>query len=176
MSEFIPTLEQGIPIVTSSVQAVQSIIGGLQQQDLDQELAKRAQSVAREQMADQRILNRITLSAARAASVQAGTDTPNLDILMQLAIQGERRLQRIKSNGDVGAWYYRNLGDQALYESLGKAGFALGQGFASAYERGWLTSSPAKATPGRFGTTLPLPGSGGSTTLPASADFGGTVA
>lgn len=165
-------IAQVAPIINSAVLAGLQILGGTEQRAMERDLAKHAESIARADAADQKRMNRILLSSARARMLQAGTDELNLGILAQLALEGERRISRIKDNAEMTAWYYRNQADASLYDALGNAAFTLGEGFASAYERGLFTKDapPADpfATPGKYGTVLPSPGSGGSTTLPAT--------
>lgn len=168
---------QYAPMVEGLLLGTMQIIGGAKQQQFDNALADNALRIAAQDAAQQKKMNRIIYSAGRAASLTAGTDSPNLDILTQLALEGNLRVNRILDNGNLTAAYYRNIGDQALYESLGSAAYSLGQGFANAYERGAFTKGDpwAPMAPSRSGASIlsspqnsamPQPG-GGSTTLPA---------
>jgi hypothetical protein len=173
MAEF----AQAVPLINSALLSGVQIIGGLSQRDMDREIAKRSESAAISTAADQKRLNRMMLSSARARMLQSGTDTANLGVLMQLALEGERRVSRIRSNGDLAAWYYRNQGDAALYKSLGEAAFSLGEGFAAAYENGLFSSDPPPSSSSAAFAPVPsgppilvAPGVGtGGSSIPAGA-------
>jgi len=152
---------QYAPIIESALLSSMQLIGGLEQQKFDDGLADNAMRIAKMDAADQKRLNRMVASTALANSLQ-NTGSANLDILAQLAIEGNRRVQRILSNGDVNAAYYRNQGDTAVYEALGNAAFTLGKGFAESYERGLFTKSTPTKTVAVRAPITPVPTPGGT--------------
>jgi hypothetical protein len=168
MSDRSATLDQVTPVFNALLKSTVEIVGGFAQQEGNEQLARATREATRQRVADQKVLNRILRSSVRAKGVQNTGDAP-LDILMQIAGQGEVAINRIKQQGALSAAFYRNQGDQALYATAARATATLGAGLAESLGRGFLSKTGSTTIPpGRFGVKLPAPGSSGSTTLPAT--------
>jgi hypothetical protein len=145
------TLNQWTPIINSIQKTTLTLLGGFMQQKADHLLADQIKIATRAMVSDQRVQNRITQSKVRVAGATRGTDDAPLDIIMQLALQGEKAIGRIRRSGRLQAQLIRNAGDQALYKAGGAAMQDLASGFAEALSRGLFAEED---TPPGIGGTL----------------------
>jgi len=138
MSNIFPsaTMTNAMPIVNATVQTIVTLVGAFSQRKSDRAVADAAEAKASQDIRDLRVKQRIAMSSASRTADQA--TQPNLSILMQLAGQAAVSRERIRSNGQLTAWYYRNLGDQAVY-GAGQAGMTfLTKGIAEANNLGFF--------------------------------------
>jgi len=166
----ITTINQYTPIVNSVLSTIGTIIGGAAQQDLAHDLSQLAREKTRREVKMAKIMGRITLSKARMAGLQAGTDEAPLGILAQLAGELERNVYHIRSSGSLTADYYKNIGDQALYGSIASGFAQLGTGIARADEAGLFEREEKKKTK----LVTPAPASGPPIMLAPGIGIGGT--
>jgi hypothetical protein len=148
------TLNQWTPIATAIQKTTLTLLGGFMQRKADHLLADQIKSATAALVGDQRIQNRITQSQVRVAGATRGTDEAPLDIIMQLALQGEKAIGRIRRSGRLQAQLIRNAGDQALYKAGASAMQDLSSGFAEALNRGlFAEDDPPPGTGGTFGAS-----------------------
>jgi hypothetical protein len=162
------TLNQWTPIALAIEKSTLTLLGGFMQRKADHLLADQIQIATDALVGDQRIQNRITQSQVRVAGATRGTDDAPLDIIMQLALQGEKAIGRIRRSGRLQAQLIRNAGDQALYKAAGSTFADLSSGFAEALSRGlFAEEDPPPGTGGTFGVSPIGPGPGYGASIPS---------
>jgi len=150
---FTPSWENLTPLFLSAGKLAVKLTAGFMQERGDSLIADSVLSYSRLAAADQRIKNRIAQGQAIAASAAGNAATPNLDLIMQIALDGERQIARIKSAGQITAAQWRNAGQQSLYKAAGETFFDLAEGIGESLGRGLFSPATTVSTapPGSVG-------------------------
>jgi hypothetical protein len=146
----VATWEQVTPLFQGVAQSTLHMMGGYLQNQNDRAIATMIHATTKQRIADQRIANRITMSSARLASASSGQDTPNLDIIMQLAAEGERNISRLRQNGQYAAYAYEQRGKAAVGQGIAEGFFDLSEGFAESIKQGFLQKTDDTTIPSGY--------------------------